>query len=139
VELSGVAYIGADIVPAIVAANQAFVRPGIEFCRLDLLVDALPKVDLVFCRDCLVHFSLADARRALDNIRASEAKWLLTTTFPATTVNREIKTGQWRALNLELAPFHLPRPARLIAEGYADEAGRYGDKALGLWRVADGR
>jgi SAM-dependent methyltransferase len=138
VDLSGVRYIGGDIVPAVVEADrQRFAhRPELSFQHLDLLQDPLPAVDLVLVRDCLVHFSLADVHRALANIRRSGARYLLTTTFTRVAENRDIVTGDWRPLNLQAAPFLLPPPVALIDEQCTEGNGRYSDKAMGLWEVA---
>lgn len=137
VDLSGVRYIGGDIVPAVVEADrQRFAhRPQLSFQHLDLLQDPLPAVDLVLVRDCLVHFSLADIERALANIRRSGARYLLTTTFTRVAENRDIVTGDRRPLNLQAAPFHLPPPLALIDEQCTEGNGRYSDKAMGLWAV----
>ena len=114
--------------------------PGYRaFVRMDLLGDALRRVDLVFCRDCLVHHSSADVRRALRNIVASGSRYLLTSHFADRRKNAEILTGEWRPLNLTRAPFGLPPPDRVILEGCTEEGGRYADKALALWRVEDVR
>jgi len=60
------------------------------------------------------------------------------TTFPACAANREIKTGQWRRLNLASAPFNFPEPLTRINEIYRDANGdRRDDKWLGLWRITD--
>jgi hypothetical protein len=91
VDLAGVDYTGGDIVADLVESNnERYAGAGVRFRRLDLLSDPLPQVDLVFCRDCLVHFSLADVRRALANVASSGAKFLLTTTFPAHPRNRSL-------------------------------------------------
>lgn len=129
-------YIGGDIVAELVARNEAeYGNERRRFLRLDLLEDALPVVDLIFCRDCLVHLSEAHVCRALANIRASGATYLLTTTFPARQVNEDIPTGWWRPLNLCRPPFNFPTPLRLIDEQCPNPD--YPDKHLGLWRVAD--
>jgi hypothetical protein len=47
----------------------------------DLTRDPLPKVDLVLCRDCLVHLSFDDIYESLDNLRRSGSMLLLTTTL----------------------------------------------------------
>src|SRR5205085_4730414 len=79
----GVAYTGADIVASLVEENQQrYGSAGRTFARLDLTCDKLPAADVVLCRDCLVHLSYANIGRALANIRASGAKWLLMTSFP---------------------------------------------------------
>lgn len=138
VDLGGVQYTGGDIVPALIEANQrAYARPGLQFQALDLLRDTLPPCDLVLCRDCLVHLSFSDARRALGRIAASNATWCLLTTFTERDSNADIVTGQWRPLNLTLPPFHLPPPVRTIVERCTEGDGQYTDKALALWRVQD--
>ena len=131
-------YCGVDIVEEVIAANRRrHGAPGRSFLCLDLRRDPLPRADLVLCRDCLVHFSFRDARAALANFRASGARWLLATTFPSLRDNRDAVTGEWRPLNLQLAPFHLPPPVTLIDEACSDQEGRRIDKQLGLWRLAD--
>jgi hypothetical protein len=137
VDLNGIAYIGADVVPELVAANAAFEGPHFTFRRMNLVSDALPRTDLVLCRDCLPHFSFRDARRALANIAASESHLLLTTTFTDRDVNDDIKTGAFRPLNLERPPFSLPPPLRLINEDFTGFDGGFRDKSVALWRVAD--
>ncbi|HUP77796.1 MAG TPA: class I SAM-dependent methyltransferase, partial [Pirellula sp.] len=82
VDLSGVRYVGGDIVSDLILQNESiYVRQNIRFACIDLLMDTLPEVDLIMCRDCLVHFSFAHIRQALKNIVASPAKFLLTTSF----------------------------------------------------------
>lgn len=137
VDLHNIRYIGADIVNEVVCHNKRYESDNITFVHSDLLTDELPKVDVVLCRDCLVHFSFADIRRALKNICRSASTYLLTTTFPAASKNTNIVTGGWRVLNLQLEPFNLSAPLRLIVEGCTEEKGRYNDKSLGLWRVDD--
>jgi hypothetical protein len=138
VDLRGVRYIGGDIVEALIAADRERFqqRPELEFRVLDLLSDPLPTCDLVLVRDCLVHLSFADVHRALANIKASGARYFLSTTFQRLESNRDITTGDWRPINLERAPFDLPPPLALIDEQCQEAGGRYGDKALGLWEVS---
>lgn len=137
VDMDGVNYLGADIVNKLIDNNkQLFENNNIAFCKLNLIQDALPKVDIIFCRDCLVHLSYKDIFLALRNICDSEATYLLTTTFPARQSNRDIVTGDWRPLNLQVAPFFLPPPVALINEGCTEgDSEEYKDKSLGLWRI----
>jgi methyltransferase family protein len=132
-------YTGADIVPAIVEANERrFGGPGRNrrFVRLDLTRDPLPQADVVLCRDCLVHLSYGNIFRAFANIRRSGARYLLTTTFLDHHENADIEDGDWRILNLEKAPFNLPTPVDVLIEGCIEGEGAYSDKALGLWDVS---
>jgi hypothetical protein len=138
IDLRDVEYIGADIVDDLVVKNtEKYQRDGLSFQRRNLSSDKLPKVDLVFSRDCLVHLSFKDIFCALENICNSQSKYLLTTTFTGRTANQNIATGQWRVLNLQVAPFSLPQPLKIITEGCTEGNGAYSDKSLGLWRIDD--
>jgi len=138
VELPVTQYIGADVVPSLIADHQARYKDDRHgFAVLDLRVDALPSADVLLCRDCLVHLSFADIALALGNIRRSGIAYLLTTTFPDCERNEDTVTGDWRLLNLERAPYDFPAPLRLVNE-HCSEGGRlFRDKSLGLWRVED--
>ncbi len=138
VDLDSVDYIGADIVKEMVQNNrEKYERANLHFQHLNLISGELPKVDLVFCRDCLVHFSFTDILLALRNIYTSGSKYLLTTTFPSRRNNHDIVTGSWRPLNLEIAPFNLPKPLKVINEGCTEGNGAYSDKSLGLWQIEE--
>lgn len=138
VDLRGIDYTGADIVQALVSRNEArYGGPARRFLRLDLTRDALPTADVVLCRDCLVHLSFAHIALAIERIRDSGSRYLLTTTFTGHDANADIQDGDWRLLNLERAPFHLPPPLRQIVEGCTEGNGTYRDKTLALWRVSD--
>lgn len=135
VDLTGVFYIGADIVTELVMKNCEKHVPNGGFLVLDVVSDPIPAVDMILCRDCLVHFSLETAVAAIHNIAASNSRWLLITTFPSVKMNRQIKIGGWRPLNLELPPFSLPPPERIINERHCGGSGPYADKSLGLWSI----
>jgi len=130
-------YIGADIVQELIDLNlrRWNGRSSRKFLKLDLTSDALPYVDLVLCRDGLVHLSDAQVLKALRNIKQSGSKYLLATTFPELLHNLDIVTGDWRPMNLQREPFNLPQPLKLILEGRAGPD--YRDKSLGLWRITD--
>jgi hypothetical protein len=133
-------YTGVDVVPELIAANVKSAGEGAgappRFLCADLTRDRLPPADLILCRDCLVHFSFADIRAALRNFRRSGATWLLTTTFiDANRRNEDIRTGEWRPLNLELPPFRFPPPSAVIDEHCEHSDGIYRDKRLGLWKL----
>jgi hypothetical protein len=128
-------YIGADIVQQLVDFNLR--RWGEterrKFAKLDLTRDGLPRVDLIFCRDCLVHLSDANVIRGLANIKASGSTYLISTTFPNHAENADIVDGEWRPINLERQPFNLPPPLKLVCEGLTESS--CCDKSLGLWRI----
>lgn len=138
VDLGTIRYVGADVVPEIIAANrQGFATRTRTFLCLDISRDRLPRVDVILCRDCLVHMAFADIAATFANFRRSGSTYLLTTTFTGPRDNRDIATGAWRPLNLERPPFDLPPPLRLIDEHCQEGGGAYRDKHLGLWKIGD--
>lgn len=131
-------YIGLDIVEALVAKNQSeFGDAKISFQCVNLAEGNLPKADLIFSRDCLVHLSFADALKIIANFKRSGAKYLLTTTFAGRDKNEDLGDGFWRPLNKQLAPFNFPNPIRLINEGCTEGNNLFTDKCLGLWLLQD--
>ncbi|MGY3035161.1 hypothetical protein ACVIIV_004331 [Bradyrhizobium sp. USDA 4354] len=135
-------YTGIDIVPSLIEANRMRVARGGSsghFLVADITRDALPRADIILCRDCLVHLSFANIDRALAQFRMSGARFLLVTTFPEWEENRDCEDGDWRALNMEKAPFNWPPPRELINERCEEGGGGWRDKSLGLWRLEDVR
>lgn len=128
----GILYIGADIVKELVQINQEqYHNDQREFVHLDVITDDLPQVDLVLCRDCLVHLSYAQIWQAIRNIKKSGSKYLLTTSYSDTRENKDIPTGSWRPLNLMIAPFNFSNPIFVYNEGYER------DKCLVMWKIED--
>ena len=128
-------YIGADIVPGLIAANsERYGGPRARFQILDICTDPLPKADLIVCRDCLVHLPLGLGGAAINNFIDSGADYLLTTTYPGLIQsNKELLViGNWRPLDLCLEPFSLPGPIKMIRE-QCTEKDDFAEKSLGLW------
>lgn len=134
VDLNGIQYIGADLVASLVEHNRK--AYGLDFRHLDLLSSELPQADLVLCRDCLGHLSLADSLQALDNIRQSGSRYLMATTFPNHPYNRDIKTGAgWTTRCMTSAPFSFPPPRLTIDEMCRESFPKFADKSLSLWQL----
>ncbi|MCK1758730.1 class I SAM-dependent methyltransferase [Bradyrhizobium sp. 137] len=130
-------YTGIDIVPSLIEANRRRVAGGSSgrFLVADITRDALPRADVILCRDCLVHLSFANIDRALAQFQMSGARFLLATTFPEWEANRDCEDGDWRALNMEKPPFDWPAPHALISERCEEGGGGWRDKSLGLWQL----
>lgn len=128
-------YIGADIVPEIIETNRAK-HIDAEFRVIDLVNDPLPIVDMVFCRDCLGHLTNANVRKALKNIKASGAKYLMATTFydPKWDAMADINDGEWRPINL-IKHFGLGQPLLLVSEECWIRDGQFSDKSMGVWKI----
>lgn len=132
-------YLGVDIVADLIQANRERYADDVhQFKVLDLTRDPLPAVDLILCRDCLVHLSFRRILAALENFRRSGSTYLLSTTFPGVRENRDLLTGGWRPINLLEPPMSLPEPLLVIPERHGHDgrvAGDHADKALALWRL----
>ncbi|NVK28767.1 MAG: class I SAM-dependent methyltransferase [Flavobacteriia bacterium] len=137
VDLNGASYIGGDIVKELIKenTNRYVDRAECSFELIDLLSDPIPNADLLLVRDCTVHLSHEQVHLALENIRKSNVKYLLTTTFTEVDKNADIHTGDWRPLNMCRAPFNLPEPKAVFNEKCTENNGRYADKSLALWEV----
>ena len=127
-------YTGADVVRELVDdANRRYAGGSVRFVHLDALKDRLPEVDCILCRDMLVHFPFREILQTLRNFKSSRSRFLLTTTFPDTEVNKDISLANWRMINLERPPFNLPPPVFVVLEHCPSKP----DKSLGLWRLSD--
>lgn len=123
-------YFGFDIVPELVAELRSRFddRPNCFFSEADIVTASLPECDAILCRDCLTHFTPDGALLALKGFRRSGSRILIATTH---TVERNVwvKSGGWYPVNLTAAPFNLPPPQLVLAEGKT--------KLLGVWSIAD--
>jgi hypothetical protein len=132
------AYVGVDVVPAIIQENRRrSATPRRRFLCRDMIRQRLPRADLVFCRDALVHLCETDVFAALASFRRTGARHLIATTFVGDRPNPDIRTGEWRPLNMERPPFRFPAPLALVDEHCEHTGGIYRDKRLGLWRLDD--
>jgi trans-aconitate methyltransferase len=128
-------YIGSDIAPNLIKENKANF-PHLKFKNLDVSASALPVVDLIICRDCLVHLPTEFVHKALANLFASKARFVAITTFPQHHDNDEVyHLGGWRTLDLTETPYFLPEPDFTIAENCEEYGGVFRDKSLGVWAL----
>jgi hypothetical protein len=104
-------YIGGDIVKEIIDRNNSlFAANHVKFLTFDISSDPYPKADLWLCRHVLFHFSNEDIILTLKNFSKSDIKYILVTNCITNKYhkNKNIRTGDWRLLNLTLPPFNLP-------------------------------
>jgi hypothetical protein len=127
-------YIGADIVPELVAGlQQRYASEHHEFRVLDATADELPRADCILSRHCLIHLSNRRALAALHNFQRSGARWLLTTSSVNVDRNVDIETGSFRPVNLQRPPFNMPSPVESLPDT-ADESARLNVYDLHAWR-----
>ncbi len=135
-DFHGLNYIGADFISELINENiEKFKRANINFQVIDLLEDDIPDSDLLFCRDCLVHFSFEDIFKALKSIKKTNSKYFLTTNFVERNHNCDIPTGAWRTINLCKPPFNFPEPSLIILENCTEANNQFSDKSLSLWEL----
>jgi hypothetical protein len=125
-------YVGADIVAGLVADNQRrYGNDRHRFVELDLVHDSLPPADLVLCRECLNHLSLAEAHAAVRRLGDAAKKILLITHYPAEETNADqLASFRYRPLNFTKSPFNLRQPDFLIDESLTEPG-----KLLAGWDI----
>jgi hypothetical protein len=129
-ELGPVTYIGADVVPSLIARNeQRYGRDGRKFMVLDITKSVIPRVSVILSRDCFAHLSFRNILSAVASFKRSKSEYLFATTHTGVREHRDIATGQGRYVNLQLSPFNFPEPLKLIVEDA--ELG----KCLAVWRL----
>ena len=142
VPLDNITYVGADIVRDLITKNTEMYGSKTRiYVELDITREIPSQADLILCRDLLVHLNTKQIYSALQNIKRSDATFLLTTTF---TDNRAYKnlpiftrSVGWRAINLQAAPFNFPEPLEVINEECTEGDGLFSDKSLALWKLSD--
>lgn len=110
--LIDVDYIGGDIVqPLIDEHNKIHKNKKTRFVHIDLTQSRFPKSDLMICRDCLFHLSYDDTRAVLRNFVDSDIPYFLATTHMQASefINKNIRTGDWRLIDLFSSPYNFPR------------------------------
>ena len=131
-------YYGIDIVPEQIIENERrFGRASAVFLCGSLMEIPLPTVDLIICRDVLVHLSKEVITKVIQNFKASHSRYLLTTTFPKHDNNILLShPGGFRPINFEIWPYNLGKPIEVFNEGsQRTKDQKYKDKSLGLWRL----
>jgi SAM-dependent methyltransferase len=111
VDWSGQRYVGVDIVPEVIAADRdAFGSERVEFVVGDIRTAALPKADLLICKDVLQHWDVESIKGFLHRNLAHYRYALVTNDLSSVHIagemlNAEIPIGHWRPVDLERAPF----------------------------------
>ena len=121
---TSIKYIGGDIVKPLIRYNQSkYGDKDTTFIHLDLTINTLPKVDLLFCRDCLFHLSFRDISLVLNNFLGSSIPYLMTTSSAAPNgpriENLDIATSDWRLIDFFSEPFSLSQCD--VLESISDE------------------
>jgi hypothetical protein len=136
VDLTGIEYIGGDIVDDIIFKNTAK-YPNYKFQILDVVNDNLPAVDLLFVRDCLVHLEEEQIKAVFDKVVRSGSTYFATTIHVKCQENATPSAAdRWRKINFTIEPYNLEEPIYLLDDRYA-ENGVDEDKYIGIWRISE--
>lgn len=130
VDLSGIQYIGGDIVEKMVFELRDR-YPAHEFSVVDITKDKLPQVDLWLCRDVLIHLSNHDILKILYNFLRSGSRLLATSHFPYNHLNGDVQSGPraFHEVNLCHPPFGLAQPLITLPDSIPGYPARW----LGIW------
>jgi len=127
-------YIGIDIVESVIQRNsKVYGGPNKSFLVLDAVVDPLPACDAVLLREVVFHLSYSDIDRMIKNIFKTNATYILITSDSEVRINSDIRSGDFRMLNLEIMPFCFPKPLIIIEDNNVMNTTRF----IGIWKISD--
>lgn len=126
-------YLGIDIVEELININmKKYSTNKINFTCHSIIEDDIPKTDLIICKDVLFHLSYSDANQAIKNIFESKPKYFISTNFTDFT-NFDIKSGNWRPINLLSEPFNLNVPY-IYWNNIENRSDIHSNKSIGVWK-----
>jgi len=142
VNLGDTLYTGFDIDPKFIEANRLSFRSYV-FEVADALTMVMPSVDLLLCRDLMIHMSNDDIVRLLGRMRRSGSRYLMATSYDYLDHNEDFTEAQKsrpysherrhsRKINLQLPPFDLPAPVEFVRENDTPACQR---RIVGLWEL----
>ena len=127
-------YLGIDIVNNIIDHNcNTYGTDKIKFEHRNIVDYELSSFDLILSKDVLVHLSYNDSLSILTNIKQSNSKFFISTSFDG-FINYDIITGQWRPINLVLDPFNFSEPLYYYPN-VEDKKEGWTNKGVGIWKL----
>ncbi|MBP3846986.1 methyltransferase domain-containing protein [bacterium] len=126
--IKNVKYYGFDIVDDIIKINREKFKENrnYKFETKNLITDELPKVDLIFCRDLIIHFPISTVYELINNFVKTKSKYLMITQHilknNSHVMNADINLGQFAFRSLVEPPFNFPNPKMLIPEDWDDKS-----------------
>lgn len=109
-------YIGGDIVNFMIEDNKRKF-PKTDFLSIDITQDELPEVDLLFCRDCLLHLSNNNIKSFFNNLKNQKIKFLAMSNWYDKHDNyKDINVGENRYINFLEEPYNFPQPIEHIED-----------------------
>ena len=106
IDWNGINYLGIDIVSGVVERNRRIF--GQEHIAFDLFqsLEALPRADLLVCKDVFQHLPNSMVQQYLDDFKRKFKFMLITNDIgPPGYLNADIEPGGWRTLQFDCPPF----------------------------------
>jgi hypothetical protein len=126
-------YIGGDISPSLIK-NLKKKYKGYKFLNFDVIKSTnFPKSDLIHIRDCFIHFSDSDIKKSFINLKKNcKSKYIMISSHNSFILkNYDIKTGDFRILDLNKDPFNLSQSISKISDYKIGEFPKY----VLLWKL----
>jgi hypothetical protein len=118
VDLSGVEYIGAEIVePLLNNLQQTYTKETIKFQKLNCFKDPPEKTDLWIARDLLNLVPLSSIRLFFHRFLESKSSFLAVTSLETYEPYEDVLEGSMMPLNLREPPLRLPDPLTILEDG----------------------
>lgn len=132
IDFGATKYLGVDIVEDLIKHNQKKFK-GVGFGVFDITNKIPGAFDMVFMRSVLIHLTIAQGLKAIDNIKKSKSRYLMVSTCPHLDINNDTNCLMLVNKNLQLKPFNFPKPLELIKQR-PDVKGN--DEYIGIWEIA---
>ena len=110
IDWSGIEYVGFDIVPKVIRANQKKYRtPNIHFFKADFTTMNFSPADLLVCKDVLQHLPNREILLFLKQLPKFKYCLITNDVHPVSlsSDNLDIRPGYYRTLDLTEAPFKI--------------------------------
>jgi SAM-dependent methyltransferase len=118
VNLSGIQYMGVDIVEQLVTTLQKqFTDDSVFFQQLDCTVDPPETADLWLARDFCSVLNFQQILHFFQKFLESKSKYIALTSIDTPKQNVDSIPGNSRPLNMRSSPFHLPEPIVTLSDG----------------------
>jgi hypothetical protein len=142
VNLTGIRYIGADIVtPLIETLQTTYTSSNVHFQKMNLVAEPPETADLWLLRDVANLYSWAEIHILIEKFLDSESKFLAITNIEADAEQyTDAEAPSWRPLNFFKEPFMFPEPILRLDDGQQwfrkKELLVYSHGALKAWKVS---
>lgn len=125
VNWSGIEYLGIDVVKKVIENNtEKYSSSNVTFISADGVNYELPEADLIVCKDVLQHLPNDDIKLFLKQLYKFKHCLITNDIDPhPQNNNAQISVGNWRPIDLTIAPFNLKAEKIFIYKG--DIGGRY--------------